>query len=202
MDFKNRLKGSVTQTLLKALLEDAGYQIVPLGIEEVIREVKTLSGSEYTKLGLPDVLRKMPDFFIADKNFTETWLIEVKYRKQWNEGTRTALKHEIEPQVKIWQPVYLVLFLGEPARETDTPASSIGVLRLIHIDEQLACSWFKKSILTDEVKESITLWDSIEWGTFHRFQDVFREVGAQWENSTLIKALSILKSLKDLDLFE
>jgi len=157
MDFKNRVKGSVTQTLFKALLEDAGYQLVPLGIEEVIREVKALPISQYMDLGLPPVLGRMPDFFIADKSFKETWLVEVKYRKQWNDNTRASLGREIEEQVKIWQPISLVLFLGERARETDTPASSIGVLRLIHAEGELLCSWFENDFFTNELKEYRTL---------------------------------------------
>ena len=49
MQYINRLKGAVTQTLLKSLLEDAGYRIVPLGIEEVIREVKVLTPKKSTE---------------------------------------------------------------------------------------------------------------------------------------------------------
>lgn len=203
MDFKNRLKGSITQTLLKALLEDAGYRIVPLDIEEVIREVKDLSASEYNALDLPPVLKKMPDFFVTDKNFEKTWLVEVKYRRRWNEATKTALRREIVEQVKSWQSVYLVVFLGEPARDADTPASSIGVLQLIHSERQLFCRRFKsKGFSTHEIEEYRTPWDEINWGHFDRFQDVFRDIGERWEESTLIKSLSLLESLRRLDLFE
>ena len=202
MDFKNRLKGSITQTLLKALLEDAGYQLVPLGIEEVVREVKSLSSSEYGSLDLPSVLKKMPDFFVASKNFEKTWLVEVKYRKRWNADTRNALKFEILEQVKSWQPIHMVIFLGERARGTVTPASSLGVLRLIHVDGQLSCSWFSRNLFTDAIEEYRTPWYEIEWGNSHRFQDVFRDVTEGWEASTLIKALSLLESLRKLDSFE
>lgn len=67
MEYSNRLKGSVTQALLKSLLADAGYRVVPLGIEEAIREVTSLDKERYSALELPSVLRKMPDFFIADR---------------------------------------------------------------------------------------------------------------------------------------
>lgn len=40
MKFNSLLKGKITQTLLEVLLEDADYTATPLGIEEVIREVK------------------------------------------------------------------------------------------------------------------------------------------------------------------
>ena len=41
MKFENRLKGNVTQTLISSLLEDAGYRIVPLGVEEVARSSRS-----------------------------------------------------------------------------------------------------------------------------------------------------------------
>lgn len=81
MDYKNRLKGAITQVLLKSLLEDAGYRIVPLGIEEVLRELSSLEQEHYKQLNLPPALRKLPDFFVADMEFKKTYLVEVKYRK-------------------------------------------------------------------------------------------------------------------------
>src|SRR5688572_19535038 len=112
MDFKNRLKGTVTQTLLKALLEDAGYRVVPLGIEDVIREVTGLPIANYEALNLSFTLRKLPDFFVADRTFGKHWLVEVKYRKQWDKQTRESLGKEMLKQVAQWQPILLVVFLG------------------------------------------------------------------------------------------
>ena len=82
MQFANRIKGSVTQTLLRALLEDGGYRIVPFGIEEVWRDLALLNEAEYEGLKLPRTLRQLPDFFVANQSFDLTWLVEVKYRKE------------------------------------------------------------------------------------------------------------------------
>ena len=131
MDFKNRLKGSVTQTLVKALLEDARYRTIPLGVEEVIREVSVLSQRDYSDLELPEVLRKMPDFFVADKDISKAWLVEVKYRKVWNDEARRKLGKQILEQVKVWNPLFLTVFLGNSVRPgNNNPVHSIGVIKL------------------------------------------------------------------------
>ena len=93
MEYRNRLKGALTQALLKSLLADAGYRIVPLGVEEIIREVTVLDREKYLKLGLPTILREIPDFFVADASMDSYWLVEVKYRRAWNEQTRGFLQH-------------------------------------------------------------------------------------------------------------
>ena len=37
MEFEQRIKGKLTETLVSELLEHAGYKVVPLGIEQIIR---------------------------------------------------------------------------------------------------------------------------------------------------------------------
>src|SRR6266542_3865028 len=112
MNYTNRLKASVTLVLLKTLLEDAGYRIVPLGIEAVLREVASLPKEDYLKLGLPIQLRKLPDFFVANHAIDKSWLVEVKYRKRWNEEVQESLEVEIKEQVKTWHPLFLMIFVG------------------------------------------------------------------------------------------
>jgi hypothetical protein len=195
MDFRNRLKGSVTQTLVKALLEDAGYRTIPLGVEEVIREVSVLSHPAYSNLELPEVLRKMPDFFVADEGISKAWLVEVKYRKVWNNHVRQKLGEQIFEQVKLWNPLFLTVFLGNSVRPgNDKPVHSIGVIKL-------TCKCGRMVFITPD-EETHKDWSEVEWSDFLRFQDVFRNVGSKWEEQTLMKVLVTLRSLKCVDLFE
>ena len=110
MEFRNRLKGNVAQTLFETLLGDVNYRIVPLGIEEIIREVRNLDSKAYINLGLSQTLRKLPDFFVALPDFQKTYLVEVKYRKNWSDSVRDRLGKEIREQVNQWQPLTLVVF--------------------------------------------------------------------------------------------
>ncbi len=200
MEYRNRLKGAVTQALLKTLLADAGYRIVPLGIEEVIREVTQLSRQKYLALGLPTILRKMPDFFVASAEINNAWLVEVKYRKRWSACTKKSLEKELIEQVKKWGPLCLILFLGNPAR-TEYP----------HQPEQPS-SWMAAFLLKAEDNQLVVLkrdgcsrckWADVSWKDV-RIQDIFTELRGKepWKQQTLEQTKTLLMELKKLDVFD
>lgn len=202
MDFTNRLKGNITQGLLETLLEDVKYRIVPLGIEEVVREVKSIDPESYLRMGLSKTLRRLPDFFVALPDLSQSWLVEVKYRKQWNERTRDALGADIREQIEQWQPVHLVIFLGESARTYDTPSSRLGVCKLVCRDDQLGVlRKVREGGLIDRGRwvEQFDPWNTVTWDSMSRFQDVFPGVSGRYEESTLTKAVSVMTSLSELD---
>jgi len=159
MEYTRRLKGAITQTLLKSLLEDAGYRIIPLGIEEIIREIKVLSKKQYLSLGLPKNLRKLPDFFVADRKISKVWLLEIKYRKSWNPTTRKILEPGLKQQVKEWNPLYVMLFLGEPYKNKESPIYSMRVARLSIHNQQL--------YFTDKSGAKVR-WNEACWSDFSR----------------------------------
>ena len=189
IDFENRMKGKITQSLLEILLEDASYRIVPLGIEEIIREVKNLSQEEYFGLGLSNTLRRIPDFFVALHDFQKSFLVDVKYRGQWDNQVRDRLNEGLKEQIRQWGPVHLVLFLGEAARPTETPASYLGVAKLVWRDDEIHIS---KTIAGEE---RLTRFGEATWNSFSRFQNVFDGVGDRWEEETLTRAIQTLRSL-------
>lgn len=55
MLFSNTIKGQVSQTLIKTLLERAGYRVTRFGIEELFQEVIYMDAEQYAKLGLPKI---------------------------------------------------------------------------------------------------------------------------------------------------
>lgn len=197
MLFSNRLKGNITQSLVRALLQDGGYRIVPLGIEEVVREVAVLPQDQYTALGLPNVLRSMPDFFVSQADMQSCWLVEVKYRKTWNDATRKTLGDQIKPQVEAWGLVYLIVFLGSSAKkDTSLPSSWFGVHKLAIREGEL---WTLQKDGTPYKK-----WDELLWQHFYRVQDFFPALSGkpQFEQQTLQQVRSILPQLADLNVFE
>ncbi|MNT11046.1 hypothetical protein D3C72_1459070 [compost metagenome] len=178
--------------MIKVLFKDAGYNIAPLGIEELIKEVQMIPPLVYRTLNLSQTLRSLPDFFVSLPNFEKSYLVEVKYRARWNETTKANLKNALEGQVQQWQPVYLVLFLGERARTTDTPASYLGVVRLEHNNGTLGF------IEMDTETESFRPWSDLQWDNFKRLHDVFTEVHTRYEDSTITKAVALVKSMKSI----
>jgi hypothetical protein len=196
MNYTNRLKGAVTQVLLKSLLEDAGYRIVPLGIEAVLREVASLPKEDYLKLGLPIQLRKLPDFFVSNNAIDKTWLVEVKYRKSWNDEVKKSLGAEIREQVKTWNPLFLMIFLGHSADDPNSsPIYHMRIAKLIW-DE-------KEGVLPQRADGKTCIWENSQWKHFLRVQDVFSEraTKSKWEEQTIEKTKELAIKLKELDFF-
>ncbi len=80
----NKVKGQLTQSLLSALLEGAGYRITRLGIEDVFYELRLLNEKDYLALALPQTLRSLPDFVVSTKDLKEAHLVEVKFRREFS----------------------------------------------------------------------------------------------------------------------
>jgi hypothetical protein len=204
MDFTSKLKGQITQSLIECLLVDAGLQVVPLGIEQVIREVKSLSKERYLAAGISPALRRLPDFFIANADMSQTWLLEVKYRRQWNEETRAALFNSLRAQVKMWQPLYLAVFLGETDHNPNWPNSYLRMLRLV-IHEDTVCHQRAEYVdeETDEVIPASCLpAEEMHWFDMDLIQRVFPGLSGQFTNNTLFKATALVRRLAELDLID
>jgi hypothetical protein len=198
MDFKNRLKGSLTQTLFRSLLVDAGYYVVPLGVEEVIREVNSLSQPQYQNLELPSVLRRMPDFFVADKNYEKYFLIEVKFRRSWNSFTREQLRENLYAQAQTWGKILLFVLLGETARPnspTESNAQFIGAIWVYSSAGKLHYEGINHH--TDDPKTDS--WDNLDWNHFYNIQQLFPELIEK--NKSVTQVRHMLKQLRDLDFF-
>jgi len=115
VDFRNIVKGQVTQTLVKTLFEESGYRVDRLGIEEVIRDVKRLDIKSYNALNLPSGLRKLPDLFVTNAGMDEAWLIEVKYRRRLDYRNSESLYKILQQQYEFWPDTYVVLINGDSA---------------------------------------------------------------------------------------
>ncbi len=202
MDFSNRIKSGVTQVLLRALLNDAGYRLVPLGVEEVIREAQALSSEQYREMDMPKPLRTLPDFFVANGEMTKSWLVEVKYRSRWNDQVRNHMEELLRDQVSLWNPLYLVIFLGEKARDNNTPKSSLGICRLVLENDELFILQSKGD--NDLVGQRSSVhrlipWQSVDWGHMSRIQDVFDGLGERFEDETLKKAVSVMRCFGEIE---
>ncbi|KVG66125.1 hypothetical protein [Burkholderia pseudomultivorans] len=79
MDFENRIKKEMTEGIVKAILEDAGYRVIDSGIEKIIRELSCLPSFEYAKLAYPDAMSRLPDFTVMTKDQDEKYSVQLKY---------------------------------------------------------------------------------------------------------------------------
>jgi hypothetical protein len=113
-EFTNTLKGVVTQSILKALFERGGYRVTRLEIEELFSEVKHIDLQQYQSLNLPLQLRYMPDLLVAEIDMSHAFLVEVKFRKRFDENSAQSLFEELERQRKFWEQSYAVIMIAEP----------------------------------------------------------------------------------------
>ncbi|MBA3766438.1 MAG: hypothetical protein H0W99_05515 [Acidobacteria bacterium] len=114
MEFSNILKGQITQSLLKTLMERVGYRVTRLGVEELFGEIKYLSLERYMALGLPLNLRYLPDLLVADPDMLKVWLVEVKFRREFNEQAIDSLYRDLKKQREHWPNSYAVIMIGKP----------------------------------------------------------------------------------------
>jgi hypothetical protein len=114
LEFSNVLKGVVTQTLLKALLERGGYRVTRLGIEELFAEVKHLDLQQYLRLQLPIQLRSLPDLLVAELDMSHVFLVEAKFRRRFDEAAAQSISAELKQQQEHWPQSYAVIMISEP----------------------------------------------------------------------------------------
>ena len=114
MEFKNLVKGQLTQSLVKVLLERAGYRVTRLGVEELFSEIKYLSMEQYLSLDLPLNLRDLPDLLVAEPDMQKVFLVEVKFRKEFNELSMDSLYSSLKKQREHWPNSYAVIMIAKP----------------------------------------------------------------------------------------
>jgi hypothetical protein len=115
IQFVNIAKAQITQTLLATLLESGGYRVTKLGIEELFGEIKYLDLQSYMTLNLPLQLRSLPDLLVANKEISKVYMVEVKFRKRFDETSAKDLYDELTNQRQYWPQSYAVIMVAEPA---------------------------------------------------------------------------------------
>ncbi|MCX0422295.1 hypothetical protein QPK06_11550 [Aeromonas veronii] len=112
-EFSRSIKGSLTEQVFQCLLEDVGYRVIQIGIEESIKEIKAVSESNpnlYHKTHKG--LRTLPDFLVMDEQENSSFLVEIKFRASHEDLPRLICS--VKEQVLHWGDIFLVAFIGNP----------------------------------------------------------------------------------------
>jgi hypothetical protein len=162
MNIDNALPGHLVASVFEVLFVDAGYQIIPTGIERTLRELRTVSLDTYIDL-VPQRLRSEPDFFILDLNVHQSWMTEIKFRHYLH----PALCDDLRVMHREWAPFHLILALAEP------PIEWTGIVRHIKVFT---------------IKPETRLDEEFFRTRGTRLQDVFPRLGKRWGDGTIQKA--------------
>jgi hypothetical protein len=162
MDIDNVLAGHLVASVFEVLLVDAGYEVVPTGVERSIRELRAVTREAYRDLVHPR-LRSVPDFFVLDVEARQSWLTEVKCCQQiW-----PRLCDKLRATQQEWAPYTLILAVAKPPEVWTGVVSHIRAF-VIEADTRL-----DHQFLSDHGA---------------RLQDVFPRLGKRWEEATIQKA--------------
>jgi hypothetical protein len=203
MAFTNVLKAQITQSVIKTLFERAGYRVTRLGVEELFIEVTHLDEAKYKALNLPLALRYLPDFLIAESDLSTAFLLEVKYRKIFNESTIQALRYELTQQREFWPDSYAVLLIADypyPASHFHqhyiriVPPSRTALLRPLEAEE---IARHQRRLASGELRRDCEeIWEGLPMlTTLKRFRAI-GDTGINLTNADVIT--TIIKALQNL----
>lgn len=175
--FTNVVKGQITQGLLKTLLERAGYRVTRLGVEELFNEVVHLDKEHYQSLNLPLNLRSLPDLIVAEQDLERVFLVEVKFRRKFDEKAAKSLFNSLKAQRKYWEDSYAVIMIAESWASDNRFHQDY--IRVIPPDK------------TEQLIES-------EWTELPTLHDVFSKFKFSGKNENAANADLITSTLRDL----
>lgn len=162
MDIDYALPGQLVVAVFEILLSDAGYEVVPTGIERSVRELRTVDVDIYKDLIDPR-LRSFPDFFVLDVKGRQSWLTEVKFRHY----IHPRLFDDLRTMQRDWAPFTLIQSLLDPPKEWGGTVRHIRVFK-VEPDTKLDIEFLTHAGL--------------------KLEDVFVRLGEKWREGTVQKA--------------
>jgi hypothetical protein len=196
MEFHRRLKKEMSEGIVRAILEDAGYRVIDSGVEKVLREVACLSADEYARLGLPGAVRLSPDLTVMNREQTETFLIEVKYRKDWSK----SLFGELEEQLQLFKQLVVVSINGTPPNpkgKANLPSRHLRCCRARHMGAAVQVELKRRDFDGggSEWVDVHELEDDNLWWKMSPLQDVFTQVQDRRNAHTLLSGIDALAGI-------
>jgi hypothetical protein len=173
MDIENALAGHLVASVFEVLLVDAGYEVVPTGVERTIRELRAVTREAYRDLVHPR-LRWVPDFFVLDVEEQESWLTEVKCCQH----IHPMLCDRLRATQQEWAPFTLILAVAKP------PEAWTGLISHIRAFTIEADTRLDHQFLSDHGA---------------RLQDMFARLGKRWEEATIQKAQDAILRIMSRD---
>jgi len=202
MDFENRLKRELSQGVLKCLLEDCGYRVIPLGIEAVIKDIACLEKEAYKNLDFSDAVRFLPDFCILDQNLKHKFIVEVKYRWNWDGN----ILKRVSNQVRMFKDIILVVFIGNPQSGKHTvssthrswPSTYVRCCKMYTSEQNRVYAEVKDTKGRDTTKAIFVEEEDLSklnWWDLRILQNYFSDLETSKQEKSLVKAIKSISGI-------
>lgn len=142
---RNLIKGKITEVIFEEMFrESEEFTVISIGYEHTIPELAQYQHHVQIKKVLENI-RSAPDFVLINKDKTEVFLVEVKYRETLLKTELLKIATEISDR---WNPCWL--FVASHTGFYFTPSNRI-INNYGNIDT-LEESWIKKMMQDDYLK--------------------------------------------------
>jgi hypothetical protein len=195
MNFQSRIKKELSEGIVRAILDDAGYRVIDSGIENLVRELACLTALEYAGLDYPKAMRALPDLVVMNREQTTKYLVEIKYRSGWS----SALFDDIREQVEIYKELVLIYLNSSPVVVTGQATGPSTYLRCCKLRINAETQAYEIEVRHyDE-----WLWVAVanldtragQWWGLSTLQRVFPQIGDRREEGTLMTAIQALQGI-------
>ncbi|MBI3379453.1 hypothetical protein HY029_01715 [Candidatus Gottesmanbacteria bacterium] len=149
---RNLIKGKITEVIFEEMFrESEEFTVIPIGYEHTIPELAQYQHHVQIKKVL-DNIRSAPDFVLINKNKTEVFLVEVKYRETLLKTELLKIATEISEH---WNPCWLFVasktgFYFSPCHTIINAQGNIEVLSKSWVKDEIQEEYFK--ILPEFIK--------------------------------------------------
>jgi hypothetical protein len=195
MLFTNIVKAQITQSLIKTLFERAGYRVTRLGVEEVFDEIIHLDEEQYLALNLPLTLRYLPNFLVLNQELNKAVLLEVKFRKTFDELTMQSLYEELKRQREYWPASYAVILTAQWQGRFHQDFIRIVIPELT---ESLNPLWVHNVNRRESCRISSSSFPQSVWTGLDALYDAFTKFKHTPENQSWQNADLITTAIRDL----
>ena len=198
LSFANRIKKEMTEGIVRALLEDAGYRVIDSGIEKVIRELSCMPVLEYKGLSYPKAMSLLPDFTVMDRDQENKFLVEVKYRRDWSKEIFT----EVQDQVRLYGELVLVsINASAPDMKgyKDSPHRYLRCCRLKYVEDDYQVQYRDNNgVLAFRSVAGMTNTEHWLWWSMLKLPEVFTQLSETKNSATLFQSVKALAGILEV----
>jgi len=151
----------------------------------------------YKNLHFSNAVRFLPDFCILDQTQKHKFIVEVKYRWNWDGN----ILKEVSNQVRMFEDMILVVFIGNPPDVKYTrPSAYVRCCKMYMNEQKQVCAEIKESNGGDAIKTKTIFVEQadlskLNWWDLRILQNYFSDLKISKEEGSLVKAIKAINGI-------